>query len=72
MKLRIGNTINIKFTITRAGTPYDLRDKNLLLVVKNKIKNTEVILHYPAFSITGADHNVIFWIFQGNEQVVIS
>ena len=69
MKLRIGNTINIKFTITRAGTPYDLRDKNLLLVVKNKIKNTEVILHYPAFSITGADHNVIFWIFQGNEQV---
>lgn len=69
MKLRIGNTINIKFTITRAGTPYDLRDKNLLLVVKNKIKNTEVILHYPAFSITGADHNVIFWTFQGNEQV---
>ena len=69
MKLRIGNTFNLKFTITSAGTPYDLRDKNLLLVVKNKIKNTEVILHCPAFSITGADHNVIFWTFQGNEQV---
>lgn len=68
MKLRIGNTINFKLRISRANEPYDLRDKNLLLVVTHERKQEAITLSPSDFSIMGVNNNVIFWTFEGKDQ----
>jgi len=67
MNIRIGNTFNIKFAITKAGEPYDLNDKDLILIMTNKVKRSEIVVE--EYTIIGDNNNVLYWTFEGKDQI---
>lgn len=67
MNIRIGNTFKIKFAITKAGVPYDLNDKDLILIMTNKVKRSEIVVE--EYAIIGDNNNVLYWTFEGKDQI---
>ena len=67
MNIRIGNTFKIKFAITKAGEPYDLNDKDLILIMTNKVKRSEIVVE--EYTIIGDNNNVLYWTFEGKDQI---
>ena len=67
MNIRIGNTFNIKFAITKAGEPYDLNDKDLILIMTNKVKRSEIVVE--EYTIIGDNNNELYWTFEGKDQI---
>jgi len=67
MNIRIGNTFNIKFAITKAGEPYDLNGKDLILIMTNKVKRSEIVVE--EYTIIGDNNNVLYWTFEGKDQI---
>lgn len=60
-KIRIGNDIPIRWTVTRCGEPEDFTGRTLRLLMRTAYSETEV----ADFSVDG---NVISWTFRGSEQ----
>lgn len=60
-KIRIGNDITIRWTVTRCGEPEDFTGRTLRLLMRTAYSETEV----ADFSVDG---NVISWTFRGPDQ----
>lgn len=60
-RIRIGNDIPIRWTVTRCGEPEDFTGRTLKLLMRTAYSETEV----TDFAVDG---NVISWTFRGSEQ----
>lgn len=61
VRIRIGNDIPIRWTVTRCGEPEDFTGRTLKLLMRTAYSETEV----TDFAVDG---NVISWTFRGSEQ----
>ena len=61
VRIRIGNDIPIRWTVTRCGEPEDFTGRTLKILMRTAYSETEV-------SDFAVDGNVISWTFRGSEQ----